>query len=60
MDNTNIDAHYAGSLILNVAYVFSELFFSFYIWCVTKVAHGMPISSWLSKCFKLECLDTPS
>ena len=37
MNNANIDALYAGSLRINVAYVFSELF-SIYKWCVTKVA----------------------
>ena len=38
MANANIDARYAGSLGINVAYVLSSNF-TFYKWCVTKVAH---------------------
>ena len=38
MANANIDALYAGSLRINVAYVFLSNF-TFYKWCVTKVAH---------------------
>ena len=40
MANANIDALYAGSLEINVAYVFPSNF-TFYKWCVTKVAHCM-------------------
>ena len=43
MANTNIDALYAGSLRIKIAYFVSELF-SFYKWCLTKVAHC--ISQW--------------
>ena len=38
MANVNIDAFYAGSLRIKIAYFVSE-YFSFYKWCVTKVAH---------------------
>ena len=38
--NANIVVLYAGSLRINVAYVFSE-YLTFYKWCVTKVAHCM-------------------
>ena len=38
MTNVNIDALYAGSLRIKIAYFVSE-YFSLYKWCVTKVAH---------------------
>ena len=38
MANVNINALYAGSLRINVAYVFLS-YFTFNKWCVTKVAH---------------------
>ena len=38
MANANIDALNAGSLRITVAYVFLSNF-TFYKWCVTKVAH---------------------
>ena len=38
MANANIVVLYAGSLRINVAYVFSEKL-TFYRWCITKVAH---------------------
>ena len=38
MANANIDALYAGSLRIKIAFFVSE-YFSFYKWCVTKVAH---------------------
>ena len=34
----NINAFYAGSLRIKIAYFVSELFY-IYKWCVTKVAH---------------------
>ena len=37
---TNIDALYADSLRIKIAYFVSELFY-IYKWCVTKVAHCM-------------------
>ena len=38
MANATIDALYAGSLRLKISYFFFNNF-SFYKWCVTKVAH---------------------
>ena len=39
MANANIDALYAGCLRIKIAYFVSE-YFSFYKWCVNKVAHS--------------------
>ena len=50
MANANIDALYAGSLRLKVSYLFLNNF-TFYKWCVTKVAHCI-----LRICFLLESL----
>ena len=38
MANANIDALYNGSFRIKIAYFLSEQF-SFYKWCITKVAH---------------------
>ena len=43
MANANIDALYAGNLQINVAYVFFSSNLTFYLWCVTKVAHCMSL-----------------
>ena len=40
MANANINVLYAGSLRIKIAYFVSEKF-SFYKWCVTKVAYCM-------------------
>ena len=61
MANANIDALYAGSLRLKIAYFVSELFY-FYEWCVTKVAHCRLIKiiyvdrSWENGGSVVECL----
>ena len=43
MANADIDALHAGSLRITVAYVFPRKF-TFYKWCVTKVAHCINLS----------------
>ena len=40
MANANIDAGYVGSLRIKISLFFSSNF-TFYKWCVTKVAHCM-------------------
>ena len=46
MANATIDALYAGSLGLKISYVFLNNF-TFYKWCVTKVAHcNLKSSGW--------------
>ena len=39
MANATIDALYAGSLKLKISYISFLNNFTFYKWCVTKVAH---------------------
>ena len=51
MANANIDALYAGSLRIKIASVLFK-YFTFYKWCVTKVAHCTLVKG---PCLKISC-----
>ena len=43
MANATIDVLYTGSLRLKISCIFFFIYFTFYKWCVTKVAHCRPL-----------------